>query len=189
MKKSVLVGALGGAMFSTAAGAGDVYDYTLQIYSDAAMTDLMMTMTATVENEVVGKFQDGDFSLTIDFAVSDALVWWGDPEEEDADDVSDLTYSQFSEGLFKEVSYGTQVSFREEDDGGWISVEGLFPEFIDVNSLVGYTNLIGEGTLTYDKTDVTDIYTSSTLAMVPGPGTGLLLGLGSLGFGRSRRRR
>ena len=180
MKIPAAVGAIGVACLASTAHAGAMYDYSVTAYQDAARTELLFTVTAKVEDEIIYEYDDGLFSLFVDFDITDINVQ--NPLGETMD-VDNLVYQQYSEGLVGEVEYGYGLSFSYI--GEPFEMGGLFGSFTDVRTLQGYSNRQGTGSVDGD-----DIYTvASMVPVVPGPGVAMVVGLGGFAAGRGRRRR
>ena len=180
MKIHSAIGAIGVTCLASTALAGEMYDYSVTAYQDSDRTELLFTVTARVENEIVFEFDDGLFGLYIDFGMSDIDV--ENPLGESMD-VDSVVYQQYSEGLVGEVVYGYGLSFSYL--GTSFTMGGTFDSFTDVRTLQGYSNLQGTGSVQGE-----DIYTvASMTAVVPGPGAAMIAGLGGFAIGRGRRRR
>ena len=180
MKIHAAVGAIGVVCFASTVHAGAMYDYSATAYQDSARTELLFTVTARVENDIIFEFDDGLFGLYIDFDITDINVKNPLGERMDAENV---IYQQYSEGLVGDVVYGYGLSFSYEGDT--FSLNGLFGSFTDVSTLQGYSNQQGTGSVEGE-----DIYTVANMVpAVPGPGAVMIVGLGGVAIGRGRRRR
>ena len=180
MRIHAAVGAIGVVCLASTAHAGAMYEYSATAYQDAARTELLFTVTARVENDIILEFDDGLFGLYIGFDISDINVKNPLGERMDAEGVF---YQQYSEGLVGDVVYGYGLSFSYEGES--FTLNGLFGSFTDVSTLQGYSNQQGTGSVEGE-----DIYTvANMIPVVPGPGAAMIVGLGGFAIGRGRRRR
>lgn len=180
MKIHAAVGAIGVMCLVSTAQAGAMYEYSATAYQDSARTELLFTVTARVENDIINEFDDGLFGLFIDFDITDINV---ENPLGDRMDVENVVYQQYSEGLVGAVDYGYELSFTYEGDT--FELGGLFGSFTDVSTLQGYSDQQGIGSVDGD-----DIYTvANMIPVVPGPGAAMIVGIGGFAMGCGRRRR
>lgn len=191
MNNVVAVGVMTALYLSSVTDAGELYNYSAIAYLDADRTDELFTVTATVENFVIGTY-GGTWGYQASYSITDAVVVFAGVAE--PVDLVEVYYSQYSRpngGIPGNPwdDHGYEFSYQGDFMMELTGALEPFANHLEIRELRDYVDVLGTGKVTLDSGTVTDLYTvASMTAPVPGPGGVMIVTLGGAVIGRRRRR-